>query len=154
MSRRRLSIENRPFECLGKILADNNIRLPEVCLPEPPVRRPTPREERRLFRQAMADVSPLCSKRIDPTVRARPTPAEPLCEDPDAEAIRQLRRLVETGDGFVLRHTAEYLEGSTEPMPPEASWETMRYREIFWLIILLSNVGGVGETGPGNTNRG
>lgn len=119
MSRRRLSIENRPFECLGKILADNNIRLPEVCLPEPPVRRPTPREERRLFRQAMADVSPLCSKRIDPTVRARPTPAEPLCEDPDAEAIRQLRRLVETGDGFVLRHTAEYLEGSTEPMPPE-----------------------------------
>ena len=119
MSRRRLSIENRPFKCLGKILADKNIRLPEVCLPEPPVNRPTPREERILFRQAMADVIPLSSNRIDPPVLPRPPSGEPVPEDPDAEAVRQLRKLVQTGDGFVLRHTAEYVEGSAGWLPPE-----------------------------------
>ena len=40
-------------------------------------------------------------------------------EDHDTEAVRQLKRLVETGDGFVLRHTAEYVEGAAGWVPPE-----------------------------------
>ena len=44
MSRCRSSIGNRPFKCLGKILAERNIRLPEICLPEPPGHPLTPRE--------------------------------------------------------------------------------------------------------------
>lgn len=119
MSRHRSSIGNRPFKCLGKILAEKSIRLPEICLPEPPVHPLTPSEERLLFRQAMADVIPLVDRGIDTPVRSvKPAEAQTM-EDPDAEAVRQLKRLVETGDGFVLRHTAEYVEGSTGWVPPE-----------------------------------
>ena len=119
MSRRRSSIGNRPFKCLGKILVENNIHLPEVCLPEPPLRRLTPCEERHLFRQAMADVIPLADRGIVPPVRSVKPPGAQTMEDPDTEAVRQLKKLVETGDGFVLRHTAEYVEGSTGWVPPE-----------------------------------
>jgi DNA-nicking Smr family endonuclease len=119
MTHRRSSISNRPFKSLGKILAEKNIHLPEVCLPERPVRRLTPREEKLLFRQAMADVIPLAGRRRVTPVRPRRRYGEQVPEDPDAEAIRQLRKLVETGDGFVLRHTAEYIEGSAGWTPPE-----------------------------------
>ena len=119
MRHRQSSIGNRPFKSLRNILAEKNIRLPEVCLPELPVRRLTPREERLLFRQAMADVIPLPGRRMVPPVRSRPRSGEQILEDPDAEALRDLRRLVETGDGFVLKHTAEYVEGSTAWAPPE-----------------------------------
>ncbi len=119
MSRRRSSIGNRPFKRLGKILVEKNIQLPEVCLPKPPVHRMTPREERDLFRQAMADVIPLAGRSIVLPLRSIQPPEAPTMEDPDAEAVRQLKRLVETGDGFVLRHTAEYVEGATGWMPPE-----------------------------------
>jgi DNA-nicking Smr family endonuclease len=119
MSRRRSSIGNRPFKCLGKILAEKDIRLPEVCLPEPPVGRPTPCEESALFRQAMADVIPLADRGIVLPVRPVKLVGAPVLEDPDAEAVRQLQRLVETGDGFVLRHTAEYVEGAAGWVPPE-----------------------------------
>jgi len=119
MTHRRSSIENRPFKSLGKILAEKHIHLPEVCLPEPPARRLTPCEERHLFRQAMVDVTPLAGRRTITPIRSRQPSDGQMQEDPDAEAVRQLRRLVETGDGFVLRHTAEYVEGSAGWMPPE-----------------------------------
>lgn len=119
MKHRRSSSGNRPFKFLGKLLAERNIHLPEVSLPDLPVRRLTPREERLLFRQAMADVIPLADRRIVPPVRSIQSSDAQTIEDPDAEAIRQLRKLVETGEGFVLRHTAEYVEGSTGWMPPE-----------------------------------
>jgi len=119
MARRRYSMDNRPFESLGGLLARRKIRLPEVCLPEAPVRPLTAAEERRLFMEAMADVVPL----EGPSVRAlkpnRQTASQPLSEDPDAEAYRELKALVESGAGFVLRHTAEYVEGGPEWMPPE-----------------------------------
>ena len=38
---------------------------------------------------------------------------------PVAEAYRQLKKLVETGAGFVIRHTAEYMQGGPEWIPPE-----------------------------------
>lgn len=119
MKHRRSSSGNRPFKFLGKLLAERNIHLPEVSLPDLPVRRLTPREERLLFRQAMADVIPLADRRIVPPVRSIQSSDAQTIEDPDAEAIRQLRKLVDTGEGFVLRHTAEYVEGSAGWMPPE-----------------------------------
>ena len=119
MTHRRSSIGNRPFKSLGKILAEKKILLPGVCLPKLPAQRLTPREERRLFRQAMADVIPLAGRRTIMQSRSRPRSVEQRLEDPDAEAVRDLRRLVETGDGFVLKHTAEYVEGSTTCIPPE-----------------------------------
>ncbi len=119
MKHRRSFIGNRPFKSLGHLLAEKNIRLPDVCLPEMPVRRLTPREERQLFRQTMADVIPLAGRPRATRVSPRRRWDEQATEDPDAEAFRKLRKLVETGDGFVLRHTAEYVEGSTAWVPPE-----------------------------------
>ena len=67
----------------------------------------------------MADVIPLADRRVAVPERPRRRRDEQLPEDPDAEALQQLRKLVETGDGFVLRHTAEYVEGSSGYIPPE-----------------------------------
>ena len=119
MAHRRSCIGNRPFKSLGDLLSEKNIHLPETCLPELPVRRLTPREEKELFEQAMADVIPLAGRTTVAPVRSRPRSDPQMPEDPDAEALQQLRKLVETGDGFVLRHTAEYVEGSAGWNPPE-----------------------------------
>jgi DNA-nicking Smr family endonuclease len=119
MTRHRSSIGNRPFKSLRDLLAEKNIHLPAVCLPEPSVRRMTPREEDHLFRQTMADVIPLAGMKRVKNGRPVWRPAESDPEDPDAEAVHQLRKLVETGEGFVLQHTAEYVEGAPGWIPPE-----------------------------------
>ncbi|PID39217.1 MAG: hypothetical protein CR984_07585 [Proteobacteria bacterium] len=119
MARRRPSLENRPFESLAGLLDRKKIKLPEVSLPKLPQRPLSAAEERRLFKEAMADVVPLAgrSTRLPTTKGSALAPLIP--EDPDADAYRQLKRLVETGEGFVLRHTAEYVQGATRWLPPE-----------------------------------
>jgi len=119
MGRRRHSMDNRPFESLSGLLARKKIRLPEVCLPEAPERPLTAAEERRLFREAMADVVPLAGRSLQTRKTRKNHGIKPVPEDPDAEAYRQLKKLVETGAGFVIRHTAEYMQGGPEWMPPE-----------------------------------
>ncbi|BBO73888.1 hypothetical protein DSCW_13050 [Desulfosarcina widdelii] len=119
MAHRRLSIGNRPFASLGDLLAREKIQLPEVSLPELPARPLTPAEEYRLFKNAMADVVPLAVRKEAELFQRRYSAGRQDCEDPDAEAMEKLRRLVETGEGFVVRHTAEYVEGGPEWMPPE-----------------------------------
>lgn len=119
MKSRPASNENRPFAVLGRLLDLKKIRLPEVHLPEPSSRPLTPAEEKAMFEAAMADVVPLAQKgRIVPRIPAPKQPTLPV-EDPDAEVVRQLKRLVKTGEGFVLTHTAEYVEGACSWVPPE-----------------------------------
>lgn len=119
MKTRPASIGNRPFASLGKLLAVKKIHLPEVHIPQAASRPLTPAEERALFEGAMADVVPLARRgRI---VSSMPPKKKPTLrvEHPDAEALRKLRKLVETGEGFVLAHTAEYMEGACTWVPPE-----------------------------------
>jgi DNA-nicking Smr family endonuclease len=119
MTRHRASIDNRPFESLGTLLSRKKIELPDVRLPELPTRPLTAAEEKRLFREAMADVVPLGGKRPVAPVSRRPQPPEVDREDSEVEAVRHLKCLIETGAGFVIKHTAEYVEGSAGRMPPE-----------------------------------
>lgn len=119
MARRRPSIGNRPFAFLGHLLAEKAIQLPEVCLPKTPNRRLTPAEEKDLFLKATADVIPLTGLKTIAPRRPRPRSGAATQEDPDAEALHKLKQLVERGEGFVLRHTAEYVEGAAGWMPPE-----------------------------------
>jgi DNA-nicking Smr family endonuclease len=119
MNRRRSSIGNRPFETLQHLLVRKNIQLPETCLPEPPSRPPTDAEERQLFQDSVNDVIPLSGRHKVVAARGKSPHRLQSPENPDAEALQQLKRLVETGSGFVLKHTAEYVEGAGEWMPPE-----------------------------------
>jgi len=119
MAHRRLSIGNRPFASLGDLLARKEIQLPEVSLPELPARPLTPAEEYRLFQDAMVDVIPLAGRNEAKPFQRKYSSGQPDYEDPDAEAMEKLRRLVETGEGFTVRHTAEYVQGGPEWMPPE-----------------------------------
>ena len=113
------SIGNRPFASLGEQLALKKIRLPEYRLPATASRSLTPAEEKALFEAAMADVVPL-DRRVR-TVSGKRTPEQALRrrEHPDAEVLRRLKLLVETGEGFVVSHTAEYVEGASTWVPPE-----------------------------------
>ncbi len=100
-------------------MAERGIHLPEVSLPELPERQLTPNEEGALFRRAMRDVAPLAGRTTVLPLRRRTCRDPSPCGDPDAEIVQRLRKLVETGDGFVLEHTAEYVEGAARWIPPE-----------------------------------
>lgn len=95
------------------------VQLPEARLPQPSSRPLTPAEEKALFESAMTDVVPLVGRKKITPLQPGPHFDGQMTEDPDAEAVRKLKKLIETGDGFVIRHTAEYVEGSAEWMPPE-----------------------------------
>lgn len=67
-------------------------------------------DEDALFRQAMADVTPLQRRgrlAIRPKRRTNPKPAS-AC---DREDLGRLRDLVDHGKGFVVADTSEYIEG-------------------------------------------
>jgi DNA-nicking Smr family endonuclease len=119
MKPRPATIGNKPFASLEKLLNVKKIRLPEVSLPHPPTRPLTQTEEKAMFDAAMADVLPLAARgRViaDGPPKRRPSLH---VEHPDADVLRKLRMLVETGEGFVLTHTAEYVEGARTWVPPE-----------------------------------
>ncbi len=119
MTRPRPPFNDRPFRVLDRLMAERNIRLPEVSLPKRPDRQPTPEEERTLFRHAMRDVVPLAGRRKLLPVPRQPCRGPSPGDDPEAEIVQRLRKLVETGEGFVLEHTAEYVEGAARWVPPE-----------------------------------
>jgi len=120
MKSRPASLNNRPFASLDKLLELKQIRLPEVHLPEPAPQPLTPEEEKALFDAAMADVIPLDRRgRTVNRTPGRKQVSARQADHPDAEALRRLRLLVETGRGFVLSQTAEYVEGACTWVPPE-----------------------------------
>lgn len=113
------SIGNRPFASLADRLALKNVRLPEYRLPATDSRPLTPAEEKALFDAAMADVVPLARRGRAVTGVCVHRKTARRREHPDAEALRRLKQLVETGEGFVVSHTAEYVEGASCWVPPE-----------------------------------
>lgn len=79
--------------------------------------------DEQLFRQAMADVTPLAAdrrKRHSPCRRAPSRSTTPALEA-DAEALGRLRALVDSGSGFVVEQTPEYAEGTGWNVHPRVS---------------------------------
>jgi DNA-nicking Smr family endonuclease len=109
----------RSFADLREQIKRKKIRLPEVHLPEPPSRAYTLAEEKALFMKAMKDVDPLETKVMAGVRKGAPVRKPDSFENPDSDSVRQLKRLVETGEGFVLRFTSEYMEGAGTCVPPE-----------------------------------
>jgi DNA-nicking Smr family endonuclease len=77
-----------------------------------------PISEKDLFLEAMADVEPIHrGDRLEPTVMSRVI-ADPG-NDTDIETLQQLASLVESGEGFVVANTPEYIEGTGYHIHPE-----------------------------------
>lgn len=109
---------HRAFESLRRLIADRYDHLPVCRAPVPP---PDDRsetgasEDERIFRAAMVDVQPLSRQRCLERAAARrpPTPAAPPCGDTQA-----LQRLIDSGEGFNVAQTPEYMAGSGPEIPP------------------------------------
>lgn len=111
----------RPFENLDKLLKANR-RSKQVPQKIRSDRKDVPTrqvpDDARLFQQAMAGVKRLPkSRRVAKQLSNRRKVASP--QNPDQEAYRQLKHLVETGQGFQVSQTAEYVEGSGAPINPD-----------------------------------
>jgi len=80
---------------------------------------PRPISEKDLFLKAMADVEPIMHRgdRLEPVAVARVS-TDPG-NDPDIETLQQLNDLVESGEGFVVADTPEYIEGTGYHIHPE-----------------------------------
>jgi len=110
----------RPFENLDKLLKKARQTNPAPKL-KPANKKDTPAHpslnDATLFLQAMAGVKKLPKSR---QVEKRNSDHRSIgpATNPDQEAYRQLQQLVETGQGFRVCQTAEYVEGSGEPINP------------------------------------
>ena len=77
-----------------------------------------PLNERELFLEAMADVEPIHREdRIEPN--GMPCISIDSENDTDKEALQQLNNLVNSGEGFVVADTPEYIEGTGYNIHPE-----------------------------------
>jgi DNA-nicking Smr family endonuclease len=77
-----------------------------------------PISEKDLFLEAMADVEPIHrGDRLEPAVMSRVFAAIGI--DTDIETLQQLNSLVESGEGFVVANTSEYIEGTGYHIHPE-----------------------------------
>lgn len=79
---------------------------------------PATEDEKELFMEAMADVCPIPQdNRImhDPSIR----PLRVVEDDCEDDTLQQLNKLIESGEGFVVADTPEYIEGTGYNVNPE-----------------------------------
>ncbi len=77
-------------------------------------------DESRIFRDAMRDVLPLARRERSPaTPPPDPPPAARRTPAADASETKRLDALVQSGAGFLVSQTSEYMEGTGYRVPPE-----------------------------------
>ena len=117
----------RPFEALKGLLKSKATE-PVAAFDDPPEgagRQPSrtaafrdTESEEELFRTAMADVIPIDKRNcVENSTDSVPPATWP--QDPDVEAMLQLKRLVDCGEGFIVAQTPEYMEGTGYGVHPE-----------------------------------
>ena len=104
---------SRPFEGLKTLLEAKSVSLKnnaDMLQPEPPDPASESQSDRALFEAAMADV-----KRITQNICAKQNLHKSDATEPDktdeSETLLHLQELIETGKGFVVADTPEYIEG-------------------------------------------
>lgn len=88
---------------------------PQTCLPVTSGERsevPDVEHETEIFRKAMAGVTPLTRDKEKVVDLHRKHPPLPAKRSEREEVMERLKRLVETGEGFVVSLTPEYIEGT------------------------------------------
>ena len=82
---------------------------------------PDGRSSDELFRAAMADVTPINRGNcLESTGDPPGAPGYDPAADP-SETVDRLRRLVDCGEGFIVAHTPEYMEGVARDVHPETA---------------------------------
>ena len=77
-----------------------------------------PVAEKALFLEAMADVEPIHrGDRLEPAIMSRVFTGPG--NDTDTETLQRLNNLLESGEGFVVANTPEYIEGTGYHIHPE-----------------------------------
>ena len=113
----------KSFKDLKVLLEKEAVLFPECPPDNPPEQMDEvvdPDKERELFLEAMSDVTPMTGhSRIEALPQAKPR--RHFHEDSDAETIAQLEKLVQHGEGFVVAHTPEYMEGTGHQVHPVVS---------------------------------
>jgi DNA-nicking Smr family endonuclease len=115
----------RPFKDLKALLEENSFPLAPRGKGTPTSGRfeqceSNSGDEERLFQEAMADVVP-ASRRDASIGMTKPPPAKIPDEDPEAEALTRLEKLVRDGEGFTVSDTPEYMEGIGYGVNPEVA---------------------------------
>lgn len=104
---------HQPFEGLDRLIKSKAIPLTpkSPSYPEaPPAKPSSPRREAELFAQEMADVVPvMCNRHWQPPDNVNLS-IHPKKAEPDNSTLNALYLLVETGRGFRISDTPEYME--------------------------------------------
>ena len=116
---------SNPFKGLDIKLKKKSAHLPDLAAkkdlspPPRPQPRQTQKDDRRLFLEAMSDVEPIRHNRHSTSAPKKPSAPARSIVDEDSEVLTQLKDLVESGKGFRVADTPEYIEGTGYPLPPE-----------------------------------
>jgi DNA-nicking Smr family endonuclease len=115
----------RPFKDLKALLEENSFSLGPPGKEVPTTGQveqgeSSPEDEERLFQEAMADVVPAPRRDVS-IAMTRATPAKISDEDPEAEALTRLEKLIRNGEGFTVSDTPEYMEGIGYGVNPEVA---------------------------------
>ena len=127
MSSKKAAFTQTPFENLNRLLKTKNIALapnPKKAEASPKVPPPpktpsgTPASDRNLFLEAMADVVPIKKKKHPHSHRGTPLKTA-FHHCPSNNPVNKLKNLIQSGEGFVIAQTAEYMEGVNVQTHPE-----------------------------------
>ncbi len=115
----------RPFKDLKALLEENAFSLFPRSKEEPmdsPLKhgKSNLEDEERLFQQAMAGVEPVLHE-AGSIHATKASVAKVSHDDPEAEALAQLKNLVKSGEGFAISETPEYMEGIGYAVNPDVA---------------------------------
>lgn len=111
----------RPFKDLDRLLRRKKVALKSAPPPDPaPAAEPalSPQQEAELFKEAMADVTPLAFDRYWELPKQRVS-FECFQDDEERQTVEALNRLIESGQGFVVADTSEYMEATAPGVASE-----------------------------------
>jgi len=113
------SLTTKSFQDLKALVETKFVSLPEYCQSEMTDydRGVSPELEEELFKKAMEGVKPVSGGKYIERIFQCELP-EDTKDKEDAEVLGKLRDLVESGKGFNVADTPEYIEGTGYHVPP------------------------------------
>ncbi len=104
----------RPFKDLKTLLESRSIALKgHVADPPPGARAPetSPDKDRAMFEAAMSDVERI-PQNVSAHQNGQKSSIAPPAKTDESQAVQDLQALIQTGKGFVVADTPEYVEGT------------------------------------------